>query len=221
MKNQLNDQYQGQPGDATISALPRGVFKKVFITAIVPKTSVRARLFSTLAVGVLAIASIVVATPASAAQCKSKGQAFYIDDGPNAPRPGFNYTSGFEGDMTNGIFLLSVTRGDKFRLAGNGILPSFNSNPSVIAFTAVKRATGEPAPIFQHADGTSTSFVQTSPARFNCVVMDNDPMNSYTIGPVPNGKYRIFASYRVPGTGVLDRRVDNEPVIDLSVKNSR
>jgi hypothetical protein len=27
MKNKLNDQYQGQPGDATISGLPPGVFK--------------------------------------------------------------------------------------------------------------------------------------------------------------------------------------------------
>jgi hypothetical protein len=199
MKNQLDDQYQGEGLGTQAMA------------------SVTARVFSTLAAGLLAIEALVVPTPAASAQCRTDGQSFYIDDGPNAPRPGFNYTSGFEGNRRYGIFLLTVTRGDKFRLAGNGILP--NSNPSVIQFTAEVRATGQPAAIFGR-NGQSTDLVVTSPARSNCVVQDNDIRNSFVIGPVPNGKYRIKASYAVPEAGTV-KFVFNEPVIDLNVKNSR
>ncbi|WP_113701314.1 hypothetical protein [Nonomuraea lactucae] len=172
------------------------------------------------ATGMAAAVSAAIVAPANAtATCATEGHAYYIDDGPNAPLPGFNYMSGFEGDQRYGVFQLRVKRGDRFRIAGNGILPGSFQTQSRIQFAAVNLAGTSNAKIFSR-NGAASSSVATSLAGSNCVVSDANPVNAYTVGNVPNGTYRIFASYNVPENGTT-KFVSNEPVVDLLVRDSR
>jgi hypothetical protein len=130
------------------------------------------------------------APPAHAAGCVTLGHAYYIKTS-----TGFNYMSGFEGDVRYGIPLVEVRRGETFQLGGNGIKPG-----TPIRFYSATGFMGQ---------FNNQSFFTTN-AGGNCVV--DQTRNNGFIGNVPNGIYRVRADYQVPSRSIV-----GDPVVDLKV----
>ncbi len=144
-----------------------------------------------LAAALAAGGTTALAPAADAATCKTLGHAYYIQ------RPsGATFFSGFQGDVRYGIPLLQVRRGDPFQLGGNGIKPGTS-----IRFFEQNGVMG--------GQFGNQSFTTTN-AGSNCVV--DQTRNNGFIGNVPNGIYRVRASYSVPSGSI-----SGDPIVDLKV----
>ncbi|MFE0102515.1 hypothetical protein [Streptomyces sp. NPDC059009] len=150
-------------------------------TAAGPKVTI-GRLFLTLALVVTAALGTVTATASSAAAatCRTLGHAYNIFNGGV-------YFSGYEGDQRFGVQRITMARGARYELGGNGIKPGTS-----ITFEAV---------------GPATYFQTVGTAGSNCVVNQRP----FFQGGLP-GEYRLFATYQVPG-----RTINDDPVVDVTV----
>ncbi|MFD5703114.1 hypothetical protein [Streptomyces lasiicapitis] len=140
------------------------------------------RLFLALAFVVTAALGTVATTASSAtaATCRTLGHAYNIFNG-NV------YFSGYEGDQRFGVAHITMARGARYELGGNGIKPGTS-----IVFEAV---------------GPATYFQTVGTAGGNCVVNQRP----FFQNGLP-GEYRLFATYDVPG-----RTITDEPVVDVTV----
>lgn len=126
-----------------------------------------------------AVSGALTAAPAQAATCRTLGHAYLIFNGV--------HFSGYEGDQRFGVPNVTMARGSRFELGGNGIKPG--------------------TPIVFRVEGPGNDETVVGPAGSNCVVNQR----AFIQGAQP-GQYRLFATYEVPTRLIVDDPVANVTV---------